>query len=78
MWLGYALSILGGSLRVFFPDIAHVLPVLLQIAMWTAPIVYTPEVVPAALRSGPWINSSAGFAGGALVMLLLSAFLGVN
>jgi ABC-type polysaccharide/polyol phosphate export permease len=51
MWLGYALSVLCGSLRVFFPDIAHVLPVALQIAMWTAPIVYAPEIVPAALSS---------------------------
>lgn len=51
MWLAYALSILCGSLRVFFPDIAHFIPIVLQIAMWTAPIVYAAEIVPAALSS---------------------------
>ncbi|HLX64086.1 MAG TPA: ABC transporter permease [Planctomycetota bacterium] len=50
IWLAYAFSVLSGSLRVFFPDIAHVLPVLLQIAMWTAPIVYAPGAVPQALQ----------------------------
>ena len=50
MWLGYAFSVLGGTLRVFFPDVGQVLPVLLQIAMWTAPIIYAPDAVPQVLQ----------------------------
>ncbi len=50
MWLGYAFSVLGGSLRVFFPDIGQLLPVVLQIAMWTAPIIYAPDAVPQILQ----------------------------
>jgi ABC-type polysaccharide/polyol phosphate export permease len=44
LWLGYALGVLGGSLRVFFPDVGQLLPLVLQIAMWAAPIVYSTEI----------------------------------
>lgn len=50
IWLGYSISLLTGSLRVFFPDVGQLLPLVLQIAMWTAPIVYAPGAVPHALQ----------------------------
>ena len=45
------LGIVLGVLNVFFRDIGHVLGITLQIWFWLTPIVYTPSILPAELRS---------------------------
>lgn len=46
----FGVGLLCGTLNVFFRDVGQALPIVLQLAMWTAPIVYLPEVVPALFR----------------------------
>jgi lipopolysaccharide transport system permease protein len=38
--LGFSIGLLCGTLNVFFRDIGQILAVALQVAMWTAPVVY--------------------------------------
>ena len=53
--LGFSLGFLLGILNVFFRDIAEWATIVLQIAMWTVPIVYLPELLPARVRALlPW------------------------
>lgn len=49
--LGFGLALLLGTLNVFFRDIAQVLGVLFQIWMWSLPVIYLEEILPAAYRS---------------------------
>lgn len=50
MGLGLGVGLLLGILNVFARDIGQVVPVMLQLAFWFTPIVYTPSVIPAHLR----------------------------
>ena len=43
--LGFALGLLCGTLNVFFRDIGQVLQVLLQIVLWTAPVIWAEEQI---------------------------------
>jgi lipopolysaccharide transport system permease protein len=47
---GFGLGLFLGTLNVFFRDIAQVLTVLFQIWMWSLPVIYLEEVLPAAYR----------------------------
>ncbi|MEA5462708.1 ABC transporter permease [Leptothoe sp. PORK10 BA2] len=51
--LGLALGIglILGTLNVFIRDIGQIVPIALQLSFWFTPIVYTPDIVPASLRS---------------------------
>ncbi|MCB0192920.1 MAG: ABC transporter permease [Anaerolineae bacterium] len=42
----FGLGLLLASLEVFFHDISHVLRVLMQLWMWTLPIVYVENILP--------------------------------
>jgi lipopolysaccharide transport system permease protein len=53
------LGLLLGTLNVFARDVAQVTTVLLQFWFWVTPVVYPPEIVPAALRASLWINPLA-------------------
>lgn len=46
----YGLGLALGTLNVFFPDLAQLIPILLQIGMWLVPIVYAPTLLPSGLR----------------------------
>ena len=50
MALGLGVGLLLGVFNVFVRDVGQVVPVILQLAFWLTPIVYTPTVVPAHLR----------------------------
>jgi lipopolysaccharide transport system permease protein len=55
MVLGFGLGLLLGTLNVFFRDIAEWVTIFLPIAMWTVPVVYPAEKMPAALQAFfPW------------------------
>lgn len=45
--LGFGLGLLCGTLNVFFRDIGQLLAVVLQLALWTVPVVYPKEILPA-------------------------------
>src|SRR5688572_20673095 len=52
---GFALGLLCGTLNVFFRDIAQLVAVLLQLSLWTVPVVYPKEILPAwAQAVMPW------------------------
>jgi ZIP family zinc transporter len=59
-------------------DVKSLLPFSFAFAAGAMLALVVVELLPAALRSGRWLNTCAGFAVGALVMLLLSALLGVD
>jgi lipopolysaccharide transport system permease protein len=48
---GFGLALLFGAFNVFFRDLAQVLGVVLQIWMWSLPVVYLEEVLPDAYRA---------------------------
>jgi lipopolysaccharide transport system permease protein len=49
--MGFGMSLILGHLRVFFPDIAEVLPALMQLWRWTLPINFSQEIFPEWLRA---------------------------
>lgn len=49
----YGLGLILACLRAFFVDTSEVLRVLLQLWMWTMPIVYSEGLLPEAVR--PWL-----------------------
>jgi ABC-type polysaccharide/polyol phosphate export permease len=49
--LGFGMSIPLANLRVLFPDLGEIIPVLLQLWRWTLPIVFTDKNFPKWLRS---------------------------
>lgn len=51
--LGTGLGLTLGILNVFMRDIGQAVPILLQVGYWFTPIVYLPEIIPAAYR--PWL-----------------------
>jgi lipopolysaccharide transport system permease protein len=54
-----SICLLVSSIQVRIRDINVALPLILQLLMFTAPIVYPAAVVPEALRSLYWINPFA-------------------
>lgn len=53
--MGFGLGLLCGTLNVFFRDIGQLLTIVLQLAMWTVPVVYPKEILPAwAQAVMPW------------------------
>jgi lipopolysaccharide transport system permease protein len=59
MVLVVALSLLLSSIQVRIRDISIALPLILQVLVFTAPIVYPASSVPVALRSLYWLNPFA-------------------
>lgn len=49
--LGFALGLLCGTLNVFFRDIGQVLQVVLQIVLWTAPVIWVEGTLPRQLAA---------------------------
>ena len=45
--VGFAAGLLCGTLNVFFRDIGQVIGIVLQVVMWTAPVVYVATTLPA-------------------------------
>jgi lipopolysaccharide transport system permease protein len=45
--VGFAAGLLCGTLNVFFRDIGQVIGIVLQVVMWTAPVVYVAATLPA-------------------------------
>jgi lipopolysaccharide transport system permease protein len=62
--LGFGLGLLCGTLNVFFRDIGQLIAVILQLALWTVPVVYPKEILPgpaqAALAWHPFYPPLAG------------------
>jgi lipopolysaccharide transport system permease protein len=56
MGLGLGVGLLLGVFNVFVRDVGQVVPIALQLGFWFTPIVYTPDVVPAGLRSALLLN----------------------
>jgi lipopolysaccharide transport system permease protein len=54
-----AISLLLSSIQVRIRDISIALPLILQILVFTAPIVYPASAVPVAFRSLYWLNPFA-------------------
>lgn len=50
-FLGFALGLLCGTLNVFFRDIGQVLQVVLQIVLWTAPVIWVEGTLPKRLAA---------------------------
>ncbi len=49
--LGFAIGMLLSTLNVFFRDIQQWVGIALQIGLWTAPIVYVVDILPAPVRA---------------------------
>ncbi len=54
--IGVGVGLLLGVINVFVRDVGQVVPVALQFGFWLAPIAYTPDIVPAALRRLIYLN----------------------
>jgi ABC-type polysaccharide/polyol phosphate export permease len=48
--LGFGIGLTLGTLCVFFRDIPPALPLLLRVAMWTAPVLYPATFIPERVR----------------------------
>jgi lipopolysaccharide transport system permease protein len=48
---GFGLGLTLSSINAFFRDVAQILTVLLQIWMWSVPVIYLEEMLPAAYRA---------------------------
>ena len=53
---GLAIGLLLGVFNVFVRDVGQIVPVALQFGFWLAPIAYTPDIVPPALRRLLYLN----------------------
>ncbi|SEP89452.1 lipopolysaccharide transport system permease protein [Ectothiorhodospira magna] len=51
MALALGLGLILGTLNVFIRDVGQVVPIALQFGFWLTPIVYTPDILPAALAA---------------------------
>lgn len=49
--LGFGFALALGTLNVFFRDVSPIVAVVLQILMWSVPIVYPETLLPAAYRA---------------------------
>lgn len=58
--LAAGLGLIASALRVYLPDIKHLLPTLLMLWFFLTPILYAPEVLPAELASLIALNPVAG------------------
>lgn len=56
---GFGIGLLLGTLNVFFRDIAQVVSVLFQIWMWSLPVVYLEELLPASYRY--WLSFNPAY-----------------
>jgi lipopolysaccharide transport system permease protein len=54
--LAFGISLVLGSLRVFFADVSEVLRVSLQLWMWSMPIVYSEDLLPRAASRALALN----------------------
>jgi lipopolysaccharide transport system permease protein len=53
--MGFGLGLLCGTLNVFFRDIGQLINVVLQLALWTVPVVYPETILPGWARAIlPW------------------------
>jgi ABC-type polysaccharide/polyol phosphate export permease len=59
--LGFGLGLTLATVNVFFRDVAHMIGVIFQIWMWSLPIVYVEDVLPAAYRSLLIFNPAYAF-----------------
>jgi lipopolysaccharide transport system permease protein len=53
---GLAIGLLLGVFNVFVRDVGQIVPIMLQFGFWLAPIAYTPDIVPPALRRLLYLN----------------------
>ena len=53
---GFALGLLCGTLNVFFRDVGQVIGFVLQLAMFTAPVVYAPTILPEGMQNVLWLH----------------------
>jgi lipopolysaccharide transport system permease protein len=58
---GFGLGLLFSTLLVFFRDIGQILGILLQIWMWTTPVVYPETILPEGLRDFMAFNPAYPF-----------------
>jgi ABC-type polysaccharide/polyol phosphate export permease len=49
--LGFGIGLLCGTLNVFFRDVGQLVAVILQLALWTVPVVYPKEILPSWVQS---------------------------
>ncbi len=54
--LGFGLGLLLGGLNAFIRDVSQIVNVLLQIWMWTVPIIYLESILPEGFRRWLWLN----------------------
>ncbi|MCS6809676.1 MAG: ABC transporter permease [Tepidimonas sp.] len=57
--MAYVVGLVWGMVAVLIPDVRLALPSLLQVGFWLTPIVYPPDIIPAAWRQSwmvlhPW------------------------
>jgi lipopolysaccharide transport system permease protein len=62
--LSLGIGLILGTLNVFVRDIGQALPVVLQLLFWFTPIVYSPTILPAKIRSFVYINPMSGIVQG--------------
>jgi lipopolysaccharide transport system permease protein len=48
---GFGLGLLLGTVNVFFRDVGQIMTVVLQIWMWSVPIIYLEDMLPTAYRA---------------------------
>jgi len=61
MLMVFGLGLFLACLNLFFRDLGQIVPVVLQVMMWLAPILYTEEAAPKLLRMISVVNPFAPF-----------------
>ena len=59
--LGFGIGLALATVNVFFRDVAHMIGVVFQIWMWSVPIVYVEDILPATYRSVLVFNPAYAF-----------------
>ncbi|AWK90195.1 ABC transporter permease [Azospirillum thermophilum] len=68
--LVFGLGLFLACLNLFFRDLGQIVPVILQVLMWLAPILYTEEAAPRLLKTIAVVNPFAPFLSGFRSVLL--------
>jgi lipopolysaccharide transport system permease protein len=55
----YGLGLLAATLSVFFRDLTHAIPILMQVWFWLSPVVYPESILPAGLLGWMRLNPIA-------------------
>lgn len=58
--LALGIGLAGAALNVFYRDVSHIVPLVLQVLLYASPVIYPISMVPENLRTFYFLNPMAG------------------